>query len=78
MIEQYITYLAFIALIRNSFILCYKFLFNVKICTKIYWLNGYCECGQSNSNIYRIWGLSALWLIIKYKIFIEDFLRNII
>ncbi len=78
MIEEYITYLALIILIRNSFMLSYRFLFNVKICTKIYWLNGYCECGIENPYLFRVWGLSALWLIIKYWIFIKEVLGNII
>ena len=67
-IYDYLTILSIILFTRCNFIICYRFLYDyIKFFhRKNSFLNNYCMIGKINKNIFRIWGLSALWLIVKY------------
>ena len=68
--------LAVILFLRCSFIIIYRH-FNKSDNEKKF-LNKYCSINKNNPWVYRIWGLSALWLIIEYQDLIQGLIKEIL
>ena len=79
-IDVYITILAVIMLFRSLLIVGYREL-NKRFKTfnkKGSFLNWYCNVKKDNPWAYRIWGLSFLWIIVKYwNVILERYIGGI-
>lgn len=80
--ERFVLYsdiLAHILFVRCSFIVMYRFLHTrFSLFKRSTWMNSYCLCGIEYPNVFRIWGLSFLWLIVYYYEYIEPYILEVL
>lgn len=76
--ENFITVISLILILRCSLIMAYRILNNhfKTFNKKGSFLNKYINAKKDNPWPYRLFGLSALWLIIKYWSYIKDIKIN--